>query len=45
MVIQHCLVLGYLNNKNDFDGQGNWHDHPNSRQSTTMKIDENIEII
>jgi hypothetical protein len=44
MVMQHCLVLEYLNDK-DFDGQGNWHDYPKLSQSITMKSDENIESL
>jgi hypothetical protein len=35
VVIQHCLVLEYLYDKKDFDGQGNWHDQSKSSQSTT----------
>jgi hypothetical protein len=41
MVMQHCLELEYLNEKR----QRNWHDHPKSSQSTTMKSDENIERV
>jgi hypothetical protein len=42
MVIHHCLVLEYLNDKKDFNGQGTWQDHTKSSQFTTMKSDENI---
>jgi hypothetical protein len=40
-VIEHCLVLEYLNDKKDFDEQGNWHDHPKPGHSTTMKSSRN----